>query len=191
MAANKIYRFLLLCLLLFLVSSCAYPISKQLREEANKNLLFPMVLENPTEYVGSIVIWGGVIIQTINRQDGTEIIVLETPLAGSERPKDAEYSQGRFIAKSSRYLDAEIYKKGKKITVAGKIIGKKRQSVGAIKYTYPVIKIEELYLWKKSIVFYGSPYYGDWYWNYYPDEWGFGGDFDEDEFYEGDFDEGR
>ena len=58
MAAHKIYRFLLLCPILFMVSNCAYPISSQLREEANKNLLFPMVFENPKEYVGSIVIWG-------------------------------------------------------------------------------------------------------------------------------------
>jgi len=178
MAANKFHRVLFLCLILFLISNCAYPISRQLREEANKNLTFPTVLEDPTKYVGSIVIWGGKIIQTVNLKDGTEIMVLQIPLGARERPSDEEYSQGRFIAKSSQYLDPEIYKKGRRITVAGKIIGKERKPLGEIEYIYPLIEIKELHLWIRERVYYGWPYwdYYPWgYWGNYPFGWGYWG----------------
>jgi outer membrane lipoprotein len=194
MAVKKFYRVLFLCLLLFLISNCAYPISKQLREEINKNLTFPMALEDPTKYIGSIVIWGGVIIQTVNLKDGTEIMVLQTPLGGRERPEGEEYSQGRFIAKSPGYLDAEIYRRGREITVAGEIIGKEIKPLGEIKYTYPVVEIKELHLWTRERIYYVEPYRGyyPWgYWGNYPFGWGYWGyPPDWDYFYEGDFDDG-
>jgi outer membrane lipoprotein len=195
MGRNGFLSFLLFCMSVFLVSSCASPISKQFREEANPTLTFPQVLENPKKYVGSIVIWGGVIIDTINLPHRTEIIVLETPLGTREKPKAREYSQGRFIARSSRYLDPEIYKKGRKVTIAGEIIGEKIKLLGKMKYMYPVIKIKQLHIWRRESGIYPpsyySGYYGNWY-GYYPYNWGYwdGGDFDEGDFDAGDFDEG-
>ncbi len=53
---HKIPKLLLLGLFLPLTSRCTYPISKELRQEASKELTFPRVLQNPTAYVGSIVI---------------------------------------------------------------------------------------------------------------------------------------
>ena len=50
-----------------LVAGCAYPISKELRQKAAADLTFAMVLGNPDAYRGSIVIWGGHIIETRNR----------------------------------------------------------------------------------------------------------------------------
>lgn len=84
-----------------------------MRETVKKDLTFPTVLQDPTAFVGEIVIWGGVIIETLNRQNGTLIKVLETPLS-YEIPEDREQSRGRFIAKTPKYLDPEIYRKGEK-----------------------------------------------------------------------------
>jgi outer membrane lipoprotein len=165
---------------LFLLSNCAYPVSKELRQEARKDLTFPMVLENPTAYIGSIVLWGGRIIETIPQRDGSEIIVLETPLDYLEEPEAAKYSQGRFIAKDSKLLDPEVYKKGRKITLAGEIIGKETRPLGKARYTYPVVSIKEIHLWKRQRQYYPPPYYGwsapwpfdwDWYARYGPYPW--------------------
>jgi outer membrane lipoprotein len=194
MGRNKFFSLLFFYMSLFLMASCASPISKQLREEADQNLTFLQALETPGKYVGSIVIWGGVIIDTVNLRHRTEIIVLETPLGNGQKPKAREYSQGRFIARSSRYLDPEIYKRGRKVTIAGEIIGAETRLVDKMRYAYPVIKIKQLYVWRRESGIYPpsffSGYYGDWY-SYYPYNWGYwdAGDLDDSDFDAGDFDE--
>ena len=97
--------------------------------------------ESPTAAYGTwvSVIWGGRIVETIPQPEGSETIVLETPLDYEEMPEAAKYSQGRFIAKSSKLLDPEIYKKGMKITLAGEVIGKETRPLGKAQYTYPVV----------------------------------------------------
>jgi outer membrane lipoprotein len=174
MANPKSPKLLLFGLFLLMISGCAYPISKELRQEATKDLTFSIVLQDPTAYIGSIVLWGGRIIETIPQTEGSEILVLETPLDYLEEPEADKYSQGRFIGKSSKLLDPEIYKKGKKITLAGEIIGKETRPLGKARYTYPVVMIKELYLWKKEQAYiYPPPYY--WYGPYGPYPWPYGG----------------
>jgi outer membrane lipoprotein len=143
---------------------CAHTISPEMRQRARTDLTFQEVLQNPMAYIGSTVIWGGVIIETLNRSDGTIITVLETPLDYQEMPTDAVNSRGRFIAKVSQYLDSEVYQKGRKITLAGDIIGKETGPVGEIQYTYPVVQVKELHLWReRAMGYYPYPYYWDWY----------------------------
>jgi outer membrane lipoprotein len=183
MAHRKFPRPLLLGLLLLLLSGCAYPISRELRQEAKESPPFIVILQNPTAYVGSAVVWGGSIIQTLNTKEGTDILVLEIPLGYEERPEGTRYSRGRFIAKTPGFLDSEIYKPGRKITVAGEIIGKETRPLGKTEYTYPVVMIKQIHLWRRHRVYvYPYPYYwygpgwwrpwpygyGDWY---YWDDW--------------------
>ncbi len=171
MANHKFSRILLVGLLLLLLSGCAYPISKELRQEAKGSPTFAMILQNPTAYTGSVVIWGGSIIQTLNTKEGTEILVLETRLDYEERPEGRRYSQGRFVAKSAAYLDPEVYKPGKRLTVAGEIIGKEVKPLGNTEYTYPVVMIKEIHLWRKRVVYaypYPSYWYGPGWWGPWP-----------------------
>ena len=151
--------------LLFLITSgCAYPISENLRQEAQKDLSFSMVFEDPMAYRGTIVIWGGKVIKTLNRKQGTEILVLQIPLNWRERPEEDDSSRGRFIAKSSGYLDAAVYTAGRKITVAGEVVGKETWPVGEIEYTYPVVTIKEIHLWprEEANIYVPPYYYEDW-----------------------------
>jgi outer membrane lipoprotein len=183
MAHHRFARVILLGSFLILISGCAYPISRELRQEAREGPTFTMALQDPTAYIGSIVLWGGRIIETIPQAEGSEILVLETPLDYLKEPEAAKYSQGRFIAKSSKLLDPEIYKKGRKITLAGEIVGKETRPLGKAQYTYPVVTIKELYLWKKRVYahppyyWYGPYPYGPylrpygWYEPYYPYAW--------------------
>lgn len=165
---------LLICVAaVFVLSACAYPISKGLRKEAEKSPAFTSVLKEPATYVGSIVIWGGVIVETINHKTGSEIVVLETPLDFEGEPEDSEYSQGRFIARTSGYLDPEIYRKGRKVTVAGRIVTPEQGKIGEMSYNYPVISIREIHPWQVPRVYYPPYYYGyGWYGPYYGPYWG-------------------
>jgi outer membrane lipoprotein len=115
------------------------------------------------------VIWGGSIIQTLNTKEGTEVLVLETPLGYEERPEARKYSQGRFMAKTPKYLDPEVYRPGRRVTVAGEIIGKEARPLGNTEYIYPVVMIKEIRLWERYRA-YAYPYYwygpGWWGWPY-------------------------
>ena len=143
-----------------LMLGCASPISKQLRQEVTEDVTFPMVLKNPSAYEGDIVLWGGFIIKTVNLEEGVEIFVLETPLDHWEEPEPQQYSRGRFIAKTAKFLDPEVYAKGRKITLAGKIVGGATHPLGQTQYLYPVVMVKQLHLWKKAPA---SPYYYPWY----------------------------
>jgi outer membrane lipoprotein len=174
MAYRKTYRFLFHPLFLVVVSGCTYPISQQYREQARPDLTFSMVLKNPDAYIGSIVIWGGKIVATHNHPGETEITVLETPLGYEEKPIAAEFSRGRFIVRTLTFLDPAVSGPGRRITVAGEVIGKEMKPLGDTKYTYPVIKAKEIHLWRREIVYvYPRDYYWrdwGWYGPYWPDE---------------------
>ena len=170
MFRQTLFRFLVLGLFLFMMSACATtPIASQYRQEAgSRNVSFSTALRNPDAYINDIVLWGGHIIKTTNLQNGTEIIVLQAPLGSGDRPENIESSQGRFIAMSSKFLDPAIYEKGKMITLAGQITGKKTLPLGETSYTYPVITIKQLHLWKKR----SNRYYYDYPYDYWYRGWG-------------------
>lgn len=165
---KKSGRLLAFLVLLLAVSGCAHVISPEMRQRAAKEPPFSSVLSNPENYVGQTVILGGIIIDAVNEPDNTTTLkVLETPLDYSGFPQDEESTQGRFMAKVSRYLDKEVYKKGRRITLAGEVAGKEVQPLGDTQYTYPVISVKELHLWKR-IPSYGPYVYDYWYWGGYP-----------------------
>lgn len=170
MADNLHSRLLISCIIFILLSACAIsPISKQYLQKAKEdNLPFRMALRNPDAHIGSTVVWGGRIIETINLKKGSYIIVLETSLARDTRPIDPRYSKGRFIAQSSDFIDPELYTKCREVTVAGVITGKKKMPIGNMIYTYPVVKIQQIYLWEEEEepVYYYYPY-GAWGWGSY------------------------
>jgi outer membrane lipoprotein len=168
-AREKLWRLFPLALFLLVISSCAYPISQQWREETRPGLTFPMVFKNPDAYIGSIVIWGGIITDTYNRPGETDITVLETPLGRWEKPEAAELSRGRFIVKSLTFMDPAIYRPGRKITVAGEVIGKETKALGGMQYTYPLLKAQEIHLWKREVVYAYPPDY--YYWGWYGPYW--------------------
>jgi outer membrane lipoprotein len=138
-------------LCLVLLSACASVISSELRKEARKDLVFDQITRNPTAYLGSVVIWGGVIINVDNSPDGSSITLLQTPLDDRDQPKDSEYSRGRFIARTPYLADPIVFEKGRKITVVGEIAGKETMLIGrSALYSYPVIRIKQLVLWSST-----------------------------------------
>jgi outer membrane lipoprotein len=136
--------------LMMSLTGCASPISPQLRHEAAKNLPFAAVLAGPGAYNGEVVIWGGVIVKTVSRASGSDLYLSETPPGLSGRPKGREYSEGEFIAKTSEVLDPRTYVAGRKVTVAGEIIGQELGTYQGAPYAYPVIRVRELHLWEET-----------------------------------------
>jgi outer membrane lipoprotein len=162
------------CLAFFilLATGCS-PFSKAIRQQVDEGLTFAEVLRTPDRFIGKKVLWGGVIIETINTQDGTFVKVRQADLDFETRPKDLDTSQGRFLVRHSGFLDPAIYAKDREITVFGEIAGKEDMPLGESHYTYPVVRSEEVHLWEKRQV-YPYNYYDPWFWDYSPYPWFYG-----------------
>ena len=164
MVHRRFLAFLLGGLILSLMAGCAYPISQEMRQQAQEDLTFAQVVQDPEKYIGRTVIWGGVILQTSNPSDGGEVMVLQGPLDSDEYPNE-EITYGRFIAKAPTFLDPVIYSKGRKVTVAGEVIGKEVFPSGAMQLEYPVVSIKEVFLWDRKRVWWEPPSYYGWKWD--------------------------
>lgn len=165
---------IILCLLpiaFLLFTGCVPVISKQVRTQVTKDLTLTAVSKNPKGYEGKIVLWSGIIVKSLNTEEGTLIEVLQKPAGRRGRPKDIDKSEGRFLVLYPGYLDVAIYSPDREITVAGEIKGERTQSLGKIEYTYPLILCKEIYLWskEKEIAYpYSYPYYYYWPHPFYP-----------------------
>ena len=162
----KIYLIIILAIIAFV--SCS-PFSKDNLKQVDQDLTLKEVLKNTDQYKGTTVLWGGTIIETINRSGETLIIVLQTDLDYERRPGSIDQSEGRFIVKKTGFLDPEIYAKDRKITVIGLVNGNEDFPLGEIRYQYPVVKATQLILWEKLEN--QAPYYDPWYWGPYPSWW--------------------
>jgi outer membrane lipoprotein len=160
---------ILVCIFVLVAfTGCASPIARPLRQETAPEVTFAMVFANPDAYQGDTVIWGGSIIRTVNTKQGSRIFILQTSLGLRDRPEAVDTSEGRFIAVTDRFIEPLVYKEGRMITVAGKVAGKKTvvHKKTGISYTYPLVQVEQLHLWKESEPI-QSPYW-DPYWEYDP-----------------------
>lgn len=148
-------------------------ISQQLRDEAGIPVLFEDLLASPREYCGRVVVLGGYILEMQKEPGGRVLTIIQAPLDWRERPKSRDLSQGRFFVTTSKFLDPEIYVKGLRLTVGGRVSGVGEQSVGGVTYRFPVIEAQELYLWPDKTHFVGPcyPCYDPWHGPRYP--WGY------------------
>jgi outer membrane lipoprotein len=93
--------------------------------------------------------------------------ILQKPADIEGRPRDVDESDGRFLALYKGYLDTAIYSREREVIVAGKVMGKRVLPLSEVVYTYPLISIKEIHLFKarKEERFYPYPYP---YWGYSP-----------------------
>ncbi len=166
---NKIIFFLLMTVAMF--SGCTRAISEQVRAQVNEGISLKAVRENPSGYTDEMTLWAGEIITAKNEKEGTMIEILQKPADLESRPKQGDLTEGRFLAYYKGYLDVAIYAKGREVTVAGRLKGERVQRLGEIEYTYPVIEVEEIYLWpEREKEQYPFEYYYPWprpHWYYW------------------------
>ena len=149
-----------------LISSCA-PLSKEVMRQVDETLTYRVVQKGLQKYGGKNVLWGGVIIETTNKQGETTLQIRQTELDIEKRPKNLDSSAGRFMVRYAGFLDPAIYLAGREITVGGQIVGAETFPLGGIQYTFPVLLAKEIHLWEKiDPRGYYYPY------GYYPPYWG-------------------
>ncbi|OGP54374.1 MAG: hypothetical protein A2Y65_09255 [Deltaproteobacteria bacterium RBG_13_52_11] len=147
---HNVLPFFLAMVAMLLLVGCAHVISKEVLKEVDTNVTFVQVSKAPDAYKGKTVLFGGAIIEAKNLPDKTLLVVLQRPLNRQGQPAAGDISEGRFIIQTQGFLDPAIYSPGRKITVAGKVVGKDMRPLGEIQYTYPIIEKRELYLWPEE-----------------------------------------
>ena len=118
-----------------------------MRDRIDPGVTFKSVFQDPEFHIGKVVLWGGVIIQTLNEEGATWIELLQQPLRRNNRPILGNESEGRFLIRHEGFLDPVIYRSGREMTVVGEIQGAKTKSLGEIEYSYPVLSDKKLLLW--------------------------------------------
>jgi outer membrane lipoprotein len=152
--------FLLFFFILF--CGCAHVISEDLRAKTDSSLTFNEVFQNPSNYKGKTVMWGGEIIQTLPQEDGTSLIeVLDRPLGLRGRPQKTVSFQGKFLVLVKEHLDPSLYQTRERITVAGEILGEIQgdeiEHLTDKGYRYPLLLEKQIHAWKPSYR-YSTPY---------------------------------
>lgn len=96
---------------------------------------------------GELVRWGGRIIEAEPGTERTCLTVLAQRLDAEARPRDEDFSQGRFIACRRGFYDPAIFAPGRAVTIAGRIESFQTRPVGEYALVHPVLSGEVLYLW--------------------------------------------
>jgi outer membrane lipoprotein len=122
-------------------------VSQQARSQITYQGSFSDLQKAPDEYRGETVMLGGKVLRTDASQAASEIAVLQSPLDTSNKPKDTDASEGRFLIRSDRFLDPAIYQQGRPVTVVGRLAGQEVRSIGGFEYAYPVVDAIELKAW--------------------------------------------
>lgn len=179
---------------LLLLSSCAesahqvnrnaghIKVPPELEKQIDTSVAFADLQAAPGNYVGRVIMVGGVVIRTKRTKDQTEIEVLQLPTEGGG-PSTTERlrSEGRFLAVREEFLDPASVPPGTPITVIGVVSGSTTRPLDESEYTYPVLDIKHLIDWSavasqdsggSAAALYG-PYYSPFgYWGrpygYYP-----------------------
>lgn len=137
--------------------------SKDVLREADRDLRFESVNQDPSEYAGETVIVGGYVLETRNLDAETRLLVLQAPLTMRDEPKSSDLSKGRFTVVYDGFLDPAVYERGRKVTVAGTVIGEEAVRINDYTLTIPLLGAREIFLWDKpewpGRYYYYDPYY--------------------------------
>ena len=166
----------ILTLLLITLSGCTHVISDKSRSLVDPTVTYAMLKEKPDEFAGKYVLLGGVIAGVRNTGAGSQLEVMQVALDESGMPENAFRSEGRFLAVSESFLDSMIFKPDRLVTLVGEVKGKKVMTLDEVDYTYPVVTIKEIHVWKSYDYEKGYPYpvpppyyyYDPYYYGYWP-----------------------
>lgn len=165
--------------ILLLLGGCASRIPVVIKLPPQPDIGLAEVKKDIEPYQDQYVRWGGEIIAVENRADSSLVEILANPLKSYGRPAPDNAYKGRFIARIGGFLDPEHYKKGRKLTVYGKIADMINGQIDQHPYNYPLVNVGAYHLWPEHrdyryhYPFYPYPYHGPYHGPYYRHYFGF------------------
>jgi outer membrane lipoprotein len=149
---------------LLLLAGCVHVFSDQANSLVDQSISFKQIKQDPKAFLDRYVKFGGIIASTKNTKEGSQVEVVQFSLGSDDTPYEQHASGGRFLAITPLFLDNMVFRTGRPVAVIGQVKGEKVLPLGEISYTYPVIAITEIHVWKMSGVYpypayCGAPYY--------------------------------
>jgi outer membrane lipoprotein len=166
---------MLLGLTAILLVSCTPVIRKDLMTAGTREFSYQDLITTPDAYRGKPFILGGIIVTTKLTDAGSLIEALYVPVDSLGSLRGLQRSPWRFLAlypRDKAILDPMIYSKDRTITVAGTFEGLESGKIDEMAYTYPVFRIDEVYLWADGYAgfpaypriqpypYWGGPFFG-------------------------------
>jgi outer membrane lipoprotein len=115
-------------------------------QQIDTTLSLTQLRTTPEAYKDGIMMLGGDILRTRNLTEGTLLEVLQKPLDATDRLLDTDRIEERFMALCEGYLDLAVYSKGRQVTLVGRVLGTRTDTLGEITYVYPLLACLEVYL---------------------------------------------
>ncbi len=147
------------------LGGCASNIPRGVLEAPEKPVSAEAVQQHPEAFAGRVVRWGGEIIEIVNAEKHTDVLVLGRELKKKGEPVVDGRVDARFIARFPGFVEPGVLPEGKRLTVRGKVTGVEVRKVGDYPYPYPVVEVGEYHLWPDprpvdDYRYYYGPYYG-------------------------------
>ena len=144
---NTSKHFIAFITLSLLLSACAASPFKM--EGINQSITPQQTLSN-SALLNSKVIWGGILIETRNFENTSQVELLSYPLDSGGEPIRSAQPQGRFLLKYTGFLEPAQYASGRWLSVMGTVQTSEAGKIGEADYQYPVINGEQIHLWSES-----------------------------------------
>ena len=101
-----------------------------------------------TDATGSVVRWGGRVIELEPQSNRTCFEMISTRLSDYGRPYWAtDDVGGRFIACRTGFYDPALFEKNREVTFTGRIDGYENRRIGEYDYRFPRVEADVVYLW--------------------------------------------
>lgn len=113
-------------------------------------------------HVGEPVQWGGLLVETRNLKDRTELDVVGYPLDKCGRPQTGAGQTGRFVIVRPGFLETTDYRGGRRVTSTGRITGVREGRLGEVEYAFPLLESYKVQLWPVERQDGGSAYPRPW-----------------------------
>jgi outer membrane lipoprotein len=117
-------------------------------EGVNLALTPPQTIDNE-QHLNKKVVWGGMIVDTRNFKDSSQIELLNYPLDSNGEPIRSAQAQGRFIIKVNGFLDPAQYNSGRWLSALGIVRPSEAGKIGDVSYQYPVMQAEQVHIWSE------------------------------------------
>ncbi len=119
-----------------------------LERQLDTSVEFPALKAAPEQYVGRVVMFGGIVLSARRTPARTEIEILELPLQdGAPQTADRLRSRGRFLAVQEPFLDPAVVAAGAPLSVIGEVTGHTTRPLDDSQYSYPILDIKHLIDW--------------------------------------------
>jgi outer membrane lipoprotein len=133
-----------------IAAGCAPVFPRGITDRVDRHVSFKELQNNPEKFKGTWLMLGGIIVTVKNLKEGTLLEILQKPLDSDGRPLETDRTNGRFLISSDQFLDSAVYRRDRRITIVGQVMGQRILPLDEIMYRYPLLSAEALHLWSPA-----------------------------------------